>query len=225
MLGRRIPFGVCYLTERYREGALCGYQMTCTRPDHELDDEGRGRRCTKECGFNIGGGEERTRRLLKAWIMFGCASVSQGSHRGDAWKTIKKCADDGFLPSEQELEDCRIGEWSPHIGAAALALPAVPAVPDEPRGAGDRTILGEALGDVPAEVHESMVDLALSGSIGVTSTEQRRRQRLSKGCSYGTPPELIDGLNHGYLRPNLPPPRGLVWRCRGKDWVLAPRGG
>ena len=43
--------------------------------------------------------------------------------------------------------------------------------------------------------------------------------------TYGVPNELRDALHHGYIHPNLPPPRGMAWTCRGGIWKLIPKGG
>ena len=41
-----------------------------------------------------------------------------------------------------------------------------------------------------------------------------------------TPPALMVALRYGYISPNHPPPRGLVWRCRGGNiCILCPGGG
>ena len=45
------------------------------------------------------------------------------------------------------------------------------------------------------------------------------------GSEYGVPPALKQALQHGYIHPNLAPPKGFHWKCRGGSWRLAQQGG
>ena len=220
----RIPFGSCFLTPRYRDGGVVvGYQMTCTRREHNVE-----RRCTRECSVKSGGGEESTRRLLKAWIVFASSADNLADHRS-SWAMIKKLGED--LPSEHDLDTNAPLDWSMYACdfSEDAAIAAFDKALATGGGAGDMRddeILGAANVGCPEEVHRLMQDLAAGGSIPHTTAAQRARSKLSSGSEYRTPPALMVALRYGYISPNHPPPRGLAWRCRGGNiWILCPRGG
>ena len=89
----------------------------------------------------------------------------------------------------------------------------------------DTALLGERCEGVPLDVHRRMIQLVRDGRLPITSPAQRSRQRATAGSGYGVPQPLREALRFSYRSPNLEAPRGLVWRCRGKVWVLCPRGG
>ena len=62
----RVPFGLCFLTPRFKDFALSGFQMTCTVPHHSTE-----RKCSKEFALAVAGGEENCLRVLKSWIVLG----------------------------------------------------------------------------------------------------------------------------------------------------------
>ena len=105
-------------------------------------------------------------------------------------------------------------------GARASSQP-----PDTGGGAADTALLGERCEGVPLEVHRRMIKLATDGCLPITSPAQRSRQRATASSGSGVPQPLLEALRYSYISPNLEAPRGLVWRCRGKAWVLCPRGG
>ena len=80
-------------------------------------------------------------------------------------------------------------------------------------------------GEVSAEIHARMLELRRQGAIPCSTLEQRKRNALTSSSMYGVPPALGETLKYGYLSPNLAPPVGFVWRCRGGRWALAPQGG
>ena len=64
------------------------------------------------------------------------------------------------------------------------------------------------------------------GILPRTTKEQRQRNRLTSGTTYGVPAGLTDALHAGYLHPNFPPPEGMEWRRTAhKQMSLVPRGG
>ena len=212
------PFGICHLTRRFRNHELNGFQMTCTRPEHNLD-----RKCTKECSISAGGGEQMTRRLLKAWVVMAAASKTLDDHR-ESWKTIAALGPE-FCPTEAELDANAPIDWGAYectdLGASPPIEP--PTVVHQP--AADRNILGEANEGIAEVVHQRLVDMALGGFLPITSAAQRARQKKTPGTVYGVPHWLSDALTHGYISPNLPPPANFVWRCRAGQWMLVRLGG
>jgi hypothetical protein len=131
------------------------------------------------------------------------------------------------------LADPKNFKWVSRDGGSSWSLTPVPHVPlpdsDECILCTDNWAcalhcLGER-GDVPEAVHNSMEALRRRGAIPRTSLEQRQKSKMTSGSSYGVPPELVDALKWRYLHPDLPPPTGMKWICRGGKWSLAPLGG
>jgi hypothetical protein len=81
-----IPFGCCFLTERFRNSEVIVYQMTCMRAAHNETN-----RCTKELSIYVAGGRDLLMRRLKAWIVFGASSDNQQQHF-KSWKLIMALA-------------------------------------------------------------------------------------------------------------------------------------
>eukprot|EP00971_Amphidinium_carterae_P136415 2702965-Amphidinium_carterae.1 len=256
-MGRSIAFGQCFLTPRFKDKLLCGFQMTCTRPEHNAD-----RRCTKEVSFGVAGGEDNCRRLLKSWIVFGACAPSRDAHR-EVFADVSRMKNTGGYPLEADLDRQAPEHWAPFASTTvagetqccSLSLFALdtstsflartcstlifPAclfclfvvcrgerlVRDTPREA-TPSLLGAAAPGVPAEVHREMERLAAMGALPITSPDQRARQKFSKGSAYAVPQMYKQARDYKYLTPNLPPPTGLVWRCRGQnEWILCHKGG
>ena len=65
-----------------------------------------------------------------------------------------------------------------------------------------------------------------AGVVPRTTAKQRARNRASSGSGYAVPEGLREALHHGFIGPNLPPPRGMRWRADGGNkWSLIPLGG
>ena len=79
--------------------------------------------------------------------------------------------------------------------------------------------------DIPDDVRAELERMVTEGMLPRTTSEQRKRQKLSRGSEYGVPPNLKNALKWGYISPNLPAPTGMQWRARGGRWSLLPRGG
>ena len=62
-------------------------------------------RCSKELSIRVGQGEERTRRVLKAWALLGHSLPDKAAHVADSQRNILLAAvDDGTLMPEAELD-------------------------------------------------------------------------------------------------------------------------
>jgi len=77
----------------------------------------------------------------------------------------------------------------------------------------------------PPLVAEAMTRMMEAGALPVTSVEQRRRNRLTRGSNYGVPDFYKAALKAGYLRPNLQAPRGYRWKATRQGWSMLPQGG
>jgi hypothetical protein len=223
------PFGICFITPRWKDFALSGYQMTCTVPAHS-----RGEKCSKELSLVVAGGEDKCIRMLKAWIVLGHESETRAAHMFESWKLVKELAGEG-LPSMAELDSNAPFSWSDTAPALDMSMIVVPASIQPLASFGgvaagaDAGVFAGPLGvcaqSCPAEVHARMIDLQSQDALPTTSPEQRGRMRLTKGANYGVPPAYRDALHYGYISPNLPPPRGFSWRCQGMQWMLIRKGG
>ena len=91
----------------------------------------------------------------------------------------------------------------------------------------DSDPLGGCAENVPMEIHLEMLRTFEQGQLPATTLAQRQRNKLSTGSEYGVPggSQLGTALRYGYLRPNLPPPSGTVWRGQGRVWKLVFQGG
>ena len=104
-------FGLAFLTPRPNsEGKIIDIQMTCLRPEHCVDG-----RCTKQVSVRVAGGEDRARRMLKSWVVFGerARTRDRPGHR-HLWDTIRELAavEDG-LPTSAELDAEATVAWPP----------------------------------------------------------------------------------------------------------------
>lgn len=217
------PWGLCLITPRKRDNVIIGYQMTCSRPCHNING-----RCTKELHFD---GERVTEevvlRRLMAWVIVGAMSPDVRSHRFDSFKLIMQLDIEGGLPTTSELDDMKVLDWKVYEHANSGAEVAEGAAPAEAAEAaeGGPVDLGEAAPGCPPDVHAEMQALARRGALPRTTVEQRLRQRMVKGTDYGVPAMYRNALRHGYLNPNLPAPSCYMWRCWGTKWLLVTRGG
>ena len=198
---------------RYRPLELTGYQMTCNHQAHNIH-----RKCTFEMSFAVArGSEEICKMALMTWSLLGDTAPDQEQH--EALKaTVKALMRQEELLPLSELEDLSkvfmdTGVvWAPVREAKAEASEA---------GA---NILGRRDDDCPAEVHQRMVALAAQGDIPRTTLAQRRRCRQTT-AQLGVAKHMVDAKFYGYVHPNLPPPRGMRWKCLAGAWTLAPVGG
>lgn len=88
-----------------------------------------------------------------------------------------------------------------------------------------KKLLGSA-GKVPRDVHERMEELCRSGGVPASTLEQRERNKLTGGSTYGVPiGPLQDALHYGYISPNLAASAGYIWKFREGNWQLVLRGG
>ena len=203
-------FGKHFMVARKKGNVVTGYHMTCKHDPHG--------RCTKEMSSSVGGTLEGTRRVLKAWALLGPSVASRELHMAKGLRdTLLHALKDNTLMSEIELD-----ALAEEVSDDVIQAPYIE--PNNAAPAGSQ-LLGAAGEGVPPEVHSQMEALALSGDIPVTSLEQRRRQRATSNSGYAVPDTLRMALHHGYIGPNLPPPRGLVWQCSGRRWRLSVRGG
>ena len=158
------------------------------------------------------------RRMLKTWAIWGLFETSRGDHI-KAWDDVVHQFQSGLIPMECDLDDAAIESWNYEGLVAPVEID-----PPRPTGASGRDILGGICSGVPSDLHERMVTLAMTGEVPITTRVQRNRYKNPKR-DFRVPPDLADALAHGYLHPNLPPPRGLIWKCSAGRWVLMPRGG
>lgn len=82
-MANRSQWGVNILTCRSRDNQVSGYQMTCTRPDHNLE-----RRCAQEISNMAAGSEE----LALRYVLEGLGDLRRGlgseaAHRQEAWES------------------------------------------------------------------------------------------------------------------------------------------
>ena len=212
---------------------VVAYQLTCGLPFHKASSL-----CTKSLAVSKVGTCESALRRLKFWAIQGLFETSKEDHQS-VWQAILKMSDDE-LPSMEDLEAATptvvpdehlqraaTGDTSAtsaasekhrgHEAASSVVSVLDDGLPEDPLG-------GCAAGTPPA-LHRRMLALFHKGAIPKTSVETRKRQRLTGGETYLMPPELLEGLHHGYLGPCLPPPSGFAWVRRPSGWTLIPRGG
>ena len=214
-MGRAIQFGLCFLTPRFKDKVLSGFQMTCMQPSHN-----KGRKCTKEVSFGVAGSENICRRMLKSWIVYGASVRTRDDHMIGAWQTIKQLRRDDCLPPEGDLDDNVVTDWEDYNDVKQAQKDCKPQGRAKSKASAKAaashraaSLLGDALEGVPANIHDQMVLLASQGVIPITSAAQRSRQKGTGGSSYGVPRFLSDTATYGYISPNLPAPAGFVWRC------------
>lgn len=212
-------WGLCLLTPRYKGSKLCGLQMLCSRPEHNIK-----KKCTKELSFGVAGGQNICRRMLKSWIVFGSSVSSRDEHMFESWKMILALKKDSALPLENELDQHVVHDWDKYSSvesAAQISAPAPHSMLPE-----SENLLGSAEPGVPESVHRHMEELASVGAIPVSTTKQRSRNKKTPHTTYGVPPWLSDAIRYHYIHPNLPAPKGCVWRfSSGNSWILCVKGG
>ena len=230
----RIQWGMHHLTPRHKEGRVYAYQMSCHLEHHNAD----GKSCSRELSVNLAGSEENARRVLKAWVLWGHCLEDRQSHM---MKTPKErffeALQQGTLLSEAELDSIAVSSADDTV-AAPFAEATVPTPLPTPKSKAKRkpkakpaklkagsSLLGMPAEGVSQSLHEEMEQLALQGGIPCSTPQQRLRNTLTAKTSYHVPKPLLAALNHGYLHPNLPPPRGFVWQYHGGTWKLQIRGG
>ena len=220
----RTPFGSCWLTPRERDEGVVGWQMLCTCPGHA--------RCTKELSTSVAGSSLRAQVMLKVWAYMGMTLDDRDSHR-DAWQDVLKYETFSPFPSMASLDASMPVSW-PSRSASSAASSGSPG--DLSTAGGGRPAtpfrrthpsLGACLPGTPVEVHLRMEELVARGILSPTTFEQRLRNRGgASGSSYSIPPAFEDALFHGYIHPNLPPPRDYFWVPRaGGMWILRKKGG
>ena len=202
-------FGCHYITPRYADGSLVGLQMTCRHNNHLA--------CSKEMSFSVCGGVDKCRQLLKAWILVGAGMRTRAEHMGaDVKRTLLESQKSGHMLSEVELD---------RLIAVSVDDVAPPFKEEIRSGEALANSLGRKGDEVPLAVHQDMLEKVAAGIIAPTTLEQRRRNKGTVNSLYGVPPEFAEARRYGYISPNLPAPKGLIWRARGGEWTLAPRGG
>ena len=201
-------WGAHSYVQRFSGGVLAGLQMNCKLEGHD--------RCSKEMSFTVAGSEQNCRCLLKAWIILGQGSCRnrQEHMRGELKAVLLDSLLGGHLLEEKYLDHCVtlpaekwVSPWNLHFKADESAK------------------LGKKASDVPSEVHSRMLAMVRDGQLVATTPAQRDRNRRTLNTSYHVPVVLTDALAFGYISPNLPPPRGMIWRNNGGAWRLCPRGG
>ncbi|CAK9029029.1 Uncharacterized protein (Fragment) [Durusdinium trenchii] len=211
-------WGLCLLTPRYKNKVLSGLQMRCTRPEHNVS-----KRCTKELSFGVAGDQQTCRRMLKAWIVFGASVDTRDLHMFQCWKLIQQMKSENGRPQEDALDQNIVSDWSDYDAYRDFGSAPRPHLEQEEVGEG---LLGPAAEGVPQPVHQQMEQFALQGLIPTTTPVQRSRNKFTGGTTYGVPSWLADARKYGYIHPNLPPPKGCVWRfSNGNTWTLCSKGG
>ena len=206
------------LTPRYAQDneTIIGYQMTCLCRLHA--------NCNKSLANSVSGSDELSVRMLKAWIAWGQDTPNKQAHKG-VWSRVLSANKNGQLPSMSQLD-------------ASLDVPeTVPGNPAQPvpkrrqrHGAKakskPRPSPSTASPPTPPDVTSRMEALIQSGALPRVSKQQRKRNRLTGGTSYGVPPDLREALHWGFVHPNLPAPRGMRWVASGlKEFTLQYQGG
>ena len=218
----RIPFGICWLTERFcaRTKVLKSYQMTCMLR-HNLD----GDRCTRE--FNVSrcdGNAEMARRVLKTWALWGLTVDSRKDHRSQFDMIFCQMKN---LMTEQEL-DQRANEIlleSALDDDKQIDVPCGLRMTDTIENMPTKGILGKKARACPESVHQKMCEMAAAKKIPISTLETRQACKKSTTAEMGVPAGLKEARDWAYIHPNLPPPAGMVWRFRSKRWFLTVRGG
>ena len=197
------------MVARKKDGLKIGYHMPCKWHDS----------CHKELAATVAGGLPQARRILKAWILVGASLADRTAHMKVALKNqLVAASKNGTLCTEEELDG-----FAPTTPAGLCTAPFASQSASSATSAQHRqgSILG-APGHASQELHNS----ARTGKIPVTTPDQRSRNRVTSNSSYEVPQEFEAALKAGYLHPNLPPPQGLIWRCKpGGSWKLCLRGG
>ena len=215
-----MDYGLCFMTSRWKDGELCGYQMTCCNPQHNS-----GKRCTKELSIGVAGGAAQARRMLKSWAVWFCAEASRKDHL-NAWRVVVEHAKAEFrLPSEEDLDKHAPTQWAGNLLPVPTAgMPSSPAGPIAGLAAGV-ALLGEPGPDVPEPIHAEMERLARLGALPITTLAQRLRNMGTAGSTYGVPQFFAAARRYGYLSPNFEAPSGYRWVHRNGTWALTGKAG
>ena len=168
------------------------------------------------------------RRMLKAWIVFGASVDTKDDHLHLVWPNIVKMAKEDGIPDENELDFNMPESWQAWESPRRVQDQDVTRQLQQGAPVGRRrqhSLLGDPLPGTPEAVHAEMEQLAAQGLVPITTPVQRARQNFTPGSEYGVPAFFAEARRWGYISPNLPPPRGLYWRCRGSEWNLCIKGG
>ena len=202
-------FGKHFYITRYLNGEPTGFHMNCRCAGHK--------KCTKETAFTVTGSLAATRHFLKAWVVLGEGMPSRELHmRNEVRQMLLDALHNGTLMPEADLDAMAAKD-------DYAEAPFVYATPSS--SADNNTVLGDRDSQVDPEVHTQMERLAMEGAIPVSTLKQRMRNRQTVNTSYIVPKELSVALRHGYVSPNMPPPRGMCWKAQGGVWRLCMRGG
>ena len=85
--------------------------------------------------------------------------------------------------------------------------------------------LGGRCESVPPEIHATALQLVATGVIPVSTPGVRGRNRRVPGTTYYVQLNMHGLLQHGYIGPNMAPPKGFLWFCHAGNWWLQRRGG
>ena len=193
---------------------ITGYQMTCLNAKHE--------NCNKSLSNSVSGSKDMTERMLRAWIVWGQEAADKEQHK-KIWGRVLLAKKRGTIPSLADLGAMGQARQPRRAADSASANPA--------KSAPARRVVGKstdsaAAPGTPDTVAERMEAMMAEGSLPRTTQAQRARNRRTKGTEYGVPPALIEALQWGFISPNLPAPRGMVWVASGhKQFTLQYRGG
>lgn len=211
----RIEYGLHHLVPRYRDGCIVSYHMQCGLPNHNLP----GKRCSRELAVHLAGSDENARRILKAWVLLGHSVSDRDLHMDKSSRQhLHTALKEGTLLPEKDLDALAVANADSMVVAPFCA-------PPPSKKPLKKKLLGSA-GKVPRDVHERMEELCRSGGVPASTLEQRERNKLTGGSTYGVPiGPLQDALHYGYISPNLAPPAGYIWKFREGNWQLVLRGG
>ena len=212
---RNFVFGMHHLVPRYKDGRLSGYQAYCKASTHV--------RCTRELSITVAKGESSCRRILKAWLLLGAGATSREEHMAREHRELLQSAlETGLLLDESALD-----RLAPSSSTDTVEVPFNFENTDkkEQQPVCGEGVLGPCAPEVRPAFHDEMTALALRGDLPHTSLSQRTRNRRSVSSTYIVPDALREALAFGYVHPNIPPPRGLVWEAAGGRWKLCMRGG
>eukprot|EP00971_Amphidinium_carterae_P346019 6487267-Amphidinium_carterae.1 len=167
---RAMQFGQCFFTPRMKAGQLAGYQMTCTHPKHQSP------KCTKELSISVAGDNDMCQRMLQAWVVYGSTLPTRDSHMKEAWKLIMQLRDDKAVPTLLQLQEEAPQDWDEVSKSKPVKSKKAPKLKGRAAAEdADDQLLGDALPEVPPEVHAEMVSLAQQGFLPITTPAQRRR--------------------------------------------------
>ena len=181
------------------------------------------------------GSDDRTMRLLKSWIVFGEGTRSKPDHKA-CFEDIAALAD---FPSHAYLQAMVSGDnvfaKNPLKGLAVVeeaqkdkgrkqkrdevAADAAVAVVDAHDDLGGRHM------GVPAHIHAAALQLFQQGAIPQTTPDMRGRNKRVPGTRYCVQNNMRPSLEHGYIHPNIAPPRDFLWFFHSGEWWLQRRGG